>query len=93
MPNNIILNAATLTSTTPVNRTNAEWANILIWFIADWSSPMPEGLTVTQQNQWRLDQANAKIAVYIVSEARRNRRLELQAASTIDATADADVAL
>jgi hypothetical protein len=93
MPNNIIINAATLNSMTPVNRTNAEWANILGWFIANWASPMPDGLTTTQQNQWRLDQANAKVAAYIVSEARKNRRAELQAASTIDATADADVAL
>jgi microcystin degradation protein MlrC len=93
MTNSLVVNAATLMSTTTVNRTNAEWSNILGYFIADWASPMPDGLTVTQQNQWRLDQVNAKLANYLVSEARRNRRAQLQAASTVDAQATADASL
>lgn len=94
MPNSIVVNGGTSSSTKTVNRTNAEWAAILGYFIEDWATPMPDGLTVAQQNQWRLDQATARVADFVESTARRNRRRDLAAAQTsIDDAAAADTSL
>lgn len=54
-------------------KTDIEIAAILEWFIADVVSEMPEGLTQAEQNQWKLDQANAEIVRHISWKANRNR--------------------
>lgn len=41
---------------------------------------MPDGLTVTQQNNWKLEQAHNKMIEYVVRDARRIRLQQLQAA-------------
>lgn len=63
-------------------KTNAEVAQILEWFILGWADAMPEGLTVAQQNKWKLDQAHKKMLAYVQREARANRLTQLRAAST-----------
>jgi hypothetical protein len=51
----LTLKVATVTSPADLNKTgktDAQVATILEWYISDWASPMPEGLTTAQQNQW-----------------------------------------
>ncbi len=79
----LTLKVATVTSPADLNRTgktDAQVASILEWYISDWASPMPEGLTVAQQNQWKLDQAATRIVDHVVSTARANRLKQLKAA-------------
>lgn len=73
MASSLVLKVATVTSTYTSSKTDAETAQILEWFIADVVDPMPEGMTVAQQNQWKLDQATAEIRRYIVRKAAQNR--------------------
>lgn len=89
-----VLTVASTTSTITYAMTNAQVAQILEWFIADLLSFMPEGLTAAQQNQWKLDQANAKIRDYVRSEAKHNRaRILRNDQINIDQLADADTAI
>lgn len=55
------------------NKTNAEVAQILEWFLIGWPEAMPEGLTVAQQNNWKLHQAHRKIIQMVTAEAKSNR--------------------
>lgn len=71
-----------MTSAITFAKTDAEVATILGYFIADWASPMPDGLTPAQQNQWRLDQATARIVAMVRQEAQRVHLRGLLAAQT-----------
>lgn len=62
-------------------KSNAEMAQILEWFIAGWVDPMPAGLTLAQQNKWKLEQAHRKMFDYVKREARANRLADLRATS------------
>jgi len=91
MSSTLTLKVATVTSQVTFNKTDAEVAQVLRWFIADKASPPPDGLTQAQTNQWYLDQATAEIVRYIRQEAMRNRRaVLLQAQADIDAQAGID---
>lgn len=84
----------TVTSTITFNKTNAETATILEWFISDYASPMPEGLTVLEQNNWKLAQAHRKMLDYVVRDARRLRVEQLRAAqASIEDQANQETAL
>lgn len=67
------LGAGPLTSTKSYDVDNAKAANMLTWFVDGWASPMPEGLTAAQRNQWTLDQAHQKLIDYFRAEVARNR--------------------
>jgi hypothetical protein len=73
----ITINAG-LSSTITPSKTNAQVAEILNLFILDWAGPPPEGMTVAQTNQWRLDQATRRVADMISQEARRVRLQQLR---------------
>lgn len=63
-------------------------------FILGWASPMPEGLTATEQGQWVLDQAEQKILDWVRAEIARNA--EIAEAAQIEALREqirADAAL
>jgi hypothetical protein len=82
------------TSTITPAKTNAQVAEILGWFILDWAGTPPEGLTVAQLNQWKLDQATRRIADMISQEARRVRLRELRdAQASLDEQADEETGL
>lgn len=84
-----VLTVASVVSTITYTQTNAQVALTLEYFIMGWAGDMPEGLSVAQQNQWKLDQANAKIRDYVRADARRNRRKMLaDAQGSIDVQAD-----
>lgn len=84
----------TVTSTITFKKTNAEVGQVLEWFISGWAGPVPDGLTQTQQNQWKLEQAHRKIVDYVIREARRNRLQMLRAADTsIEEQAESDTQL
>lgn len=80
MSSSLVLKVANVTSTITFAKTDAEVATILGYFIADYASPMPDGLTQAQQNQWRLDQAAARIVQMIRHEAQRVHLRDLLAA-------------
>lgn len=89
-----VLTVASITSTITYAQTNAQVALTLEYFILGWAEPMPEGLTVAAQNQWKLDQANAKIRDYVRAEARRNRLQQLRdAQANLGEQADSETAL
>lgn len=79
MASSLTLKVATLTSTVTFAKQDSEVANVLLWFIEDWAGPMPDGLTTQQQNQWKLDQAAARIVDYVRQTAQRNRLRDLLA--------------
>lgn len=94
MASSITLKVATVTSSVTFAKSDQEVANVLRLFIRDWASPMPEGLTTAQQNQWALDQATARIVAMVRQEAGRVRLRELKEAQTsIEETATADTAI
>lgn len=97
MSSSRVLKVGNLTSTSDLNRTgktDAQVGTILEWFIADWAGPMPEGLTAVQQNQWKLDQAGARVDEFIIATARNNRLKQLRAQqASIEAQADTDTAI
>lgn len=94
MSSSLTVKVATFTSAITFAKSDAEVATILGYFIADWASPMPDGLTVPQQNQWRLDQAAARIVAMVRQEATRVRLRELKAAQTsVEDQASQDTAL
>lgn len=74
----------TVTSVVTFNKTNAEVAVILEWFISDYAPPPPEGLTATQLNNWKLDQAHRKMLNYVTNESRRLRLQQLQSTQTLE---------
>lgn len=76
----LTLKVATVTSPITLNKTDSEVAQVLRWFIKDWASPEPEGLTNGQLNQWRLDQAATRIVDMVRQEAQRVRLRELREA-------------
>lgn len=81
-------------STITPAKSNQEVATILALFIADWAGPEPEGLTVAQSNQWKLDQAARRVADMISQEARRVRLRELRdAQASIEDQADQETGL
>lgn len=89
-----VLKVGTVESTITYSQTNAQVAQTLEWYILGWAEPMPEGMTVTQQNQWKLDQANAKIRDHIRAEARKNRlRILRESQANIETQADTETAL
>lgn len=97
MSSTLTLKVASVTSPADLNKTgktDAEVANILEYFIADWASPMPDGLTTAQANQWKLDQANARLVDYMRSTARANRLKQLRAQqASIETQADTETQL
>jgi len=94
MASSITLKVATLTSAVTFAKTDQEVASVLRLFIKDWASPMPEGLTTAQQNQWALDQATARIVAMVRQEAQRARLRELrEAQASIEDLATADTAI
>jgi hypothetical protein len=72
--------SAGLSSTITPSKTNAQVAEILNLFIADWAGPPPEGLTTAQLNQWKLDQATRRVVDMISQEARRVKLRQLREA-------------
>lgn len=94
MASSLTLKVATLTSPVTFASSDASVAQILRWFIQDWASPMPAGLTVAQQNQWSLDQAALRIVEMVRHEALNVHLRELKAAQTsIEDQAALDTAL
>jgi hypothetical protein len=73
--------------------TDVQIGNALRLMTADKIEPPPAGLTQTQLAKFYLDAWIDEIVRYSKQEAYKNRKRELQAASTIDATAAADTAL
>ncbi len=89
-----VLTVGAISSSITYALTNAQVSDVLNWFILDWAGPVPEGLTVAAQNQWKLDQANAKLRDYMRAESQRNRRRMLvEAQASVDVQADAETAL
>lgn len=80
MASSSVLNVASFRSTRTFGRTDAEVADILLWFIEDWADPEPEGLTQAQLYQWRLERAHDRMIEDTVTTARNNRLRALQAA-------------
>lgn len=79
MSSSLTLKVGNFTSPITFAKTDAEVAQVLRWFIANWADPEPEGLTLAQLNQWRLDQAAARIVNMVRMEAMKARLKELQA--------------
>lgn len=93
MASSIVLNVANFSSTYTAPVSDMQAGQTLKYFVLDKAAPPPDGLTQAQTNQYYLDAARDEIVRYIKQEAYKNRRRELQAASTIDATAQADTSL
>ena len=90
----LTLTAGPLSATLPHDVTQDKATQMLDWFLDGWAGEMPEGLTVAQQAQWKLDQAHRRIEDYFVAEARRNRARALrEAAASIEEQAEADTTL
>lgn len=88
------LKVAAVTSIITFAKSDAEVAQILTWFISDWASPEPQGMTAAQLNQWRLDQANARIVGIVRQKAAQNRADQLRAAQiSIDQQAANETAI
>lgn len=79
MASSLTLKIAAVESIATFGKTDAEVAQILRWFIADYAGPEPEGMTQAQRNKWQLDQARDRIVGYVRQEAQRNRLHELRA--------------
>lgn len=93
MASSSVLKIASVTSTKPFGKTDAEVANVVRWFMKDKEKP-PEGLTQAQLNQWYLDRTNDEIVNYIKAHARRNRIDELasqQQSIEDQATSETDI--
>lgn len=81
----IILEAtATITTEKVFAMSNTQFAASVETFISDYAGTPPEGLTATQLNIWKLEQARDKLIDYMRSEIRRlssRKKLEAQAAT------------
>lgn len=94
MASSITLKVATVTSTITLSKTDSEVAQVLRWFIKEWAGPEPEGLTTGQLNQWRLDQAAARMVAMVRQEAQRVRLRELRdAQASLDEQATGETAI
>lgn len=94
MSSSITLKVGNVTSAVTFAKTDQEVATVLRWYIKDWASPMPEGLTTAQRNQWALDRATARIVAMVRQEAARVRLRELrETQTTLEDTAAQDSAL
>lgn len=93
MSSTLTLKVAAMQSQITFAAGDAQVATVLTYFISDWAGPMPDGLTQAQQNQWKLDQAAARIGEMVQSTARRNRLRDLQAQGTLETQADGDTTL
>lgn len=74
-------------------RTNTEMSQIIEWFITELppENPMPEGLTVAQQNQWKLDAAMKKLVRYMRREALKVKNQQGQSAVQQQAALDTEI--
>ena len=74
-------------------RTNTEMSQIIEWFITEYppEGTMPEGLTVAQQNQWKLDAAVSKLVRYMRREVIRIRRLQSESTVVQQAQTEAEL--
>lgn len=70
----ILEGSATLSVEKVFGMTNAQALVSIEIFISDTAGPMPEGLSVADQNRWKMQQALDKLTVYLRSETRRLSR-------------------
>jgi hypothetical protein len=94
MASSIVVTVGNTVSTVTLNKSDAEVAAVLSWFIAEWASPVPEALTPAQQKQYQLDQVTARIVemIRIMAKGVRMRELIAEQAS-VEAAAERDVAI
>lgn len=78
MASSLRLQVATVIATVPFAKSDAQVADVLRWFIKEWAEPEPAGLATAGLNQWRLEQAAARIVEFVKQEARLVRLRELR---------------
>lgn len=94
MSSTLTLKVANVTSAITLNLTDAQVAQVLMWFVADKATPPDSGLTQAQLNQYYLDAARDELKRYIIQEAQKTRLRDLRAQQqSVEAQAAADTAL
>lgn len=94
MASSIVITIGTVSETLDLTASDTKVVEILRLYIKEWSSSVPEGMTVAQQNRWAMRQVLNRIRDSIKAEAQRVRMKELRdAQASLEETATSETQL